>query len=216
MIAYLPREPLPSAARLPYISDLALSEKYICEGICKGLDMKQHPIADRSISHIRNGVSIRPLLPGGQPGLDVLGLFPTVGNDAYSIEDINLLEVLLYRRLHDDWRHSKRRGSAPQLCQVGHIVSDLLERNIVRTIDHWRRFLNETAAQRAAMQARNGPMGNSKFWVTAKPDEIGHTSASRDEHQRAAILAGWADRSAESRSKFEAVVAGMVAKYYHL
>lgn len=216
LIEGLPQRPLPGPTRVPYVSDLAAAEKYICNGICRDLNMKQHPIAPHLMSHIQDGVSIRTLTQGGSPGPDILGLFPTVGTDAYSIEDLNLLEVLLYKRLHDDWRHGKRRGSAPRLCQVGHIVSDVLERNIVRTLDYRRDRLNQTAARRAALQARNGPMADEKLWIAARYNDIGHTSSTADEQQRTAILAGWADRSAESKAKFEAEVAGMVAKYYNL
>lgn len=146
----------------------------------------------------------------------VLGLF-ALGEDAYTTEDINLLEVLLHKRLHDDWRHGRHRGQSPRLCQVGHIVEDALDRKIHEYATSWHTAQSDLQRQKALMSiVGRDKVGDTKLWIHLPAHSIGHTSASRDEQQRVAILAEWHDRTAESRSRFEELVAGMAAKYHRL
>lgn len=207
LISTLPQKPLSNPHIKPYVCDVAAVEKYLCRRY-------GHPnIPEQIINIIREGISIRIVSSDGKPGR-IVGLFPTTGHRSYSTADIDLIEVLLHKRMTTFWRASppSRRGVEPRLCQVGHILPDALaeyELDLSKTFAHSQ----AKAALTSAVTGLTTFIG-TKVWQGSYPQSIGSKSASQDVTSREALLASWNGRTQAQKERFEKIFEALVARFY--
>jgi len=200
LVELLPRRPLPSPAVEPYISDLAAAEKFICTEL--GYTQK---FSER----IQEGISIRLVDSNNKPG-KVIGLFPT--SKPGELTMIDILEVLLHRRLRAMWRaeRSSRRGPEPRLCQVGRVLPDRLQGRISV-------YRNQVAeADRLAIEHGHIPghdIAVCKMWVSLSAERAGVVSASENEITRNLLLATWDACAPAAKEGIEMMVDALVRRH---
>jgi len=213
LISFLPRVPLASPSLQPYICPYAALEKHLCRQL--GFS---GPFTAEATNLIIEGISICSVIYGGiermssetHIGLGLrfvsknLKLFPTEGRGSYSQEDINILEMLLTKRLEAQWRLAGRRGRKPAIAQCGQVGEGLPQ--LLETYKTQLRLSNEMASRKVP--------GTAGLRCFPKIDNDTVTFNSLKEEQYEDLEHLWESFIQSRRAKLERVVQEMFDVYH--
>lgn len=164
------------------------------------------------------GVSIRSVIYCGiermssetQVGLGVrftskvLKQFLTEGRGSYSQSDIDILEMLLTKRLAEEWRLSGRQGRKPALSQVGPVR------------DGHPQMLNEYKRQyritKEYFRQKGAAAVEPKMWPKIDNDNVPFHTLKEEQYEELVHL--WDSFTTARKTKLERVVQEMYQKYH--
>jgi len=213
LISLLPRAPLASPPLQPYICESAAMEKRLCRQL--GFS---GAFPTEATSLIVEGISIRAVMYGGIERMSskthiglglrfqskILKLFPTEGCGSYSQSDIDILEMMLTKRLEDHWRLAGRRDPKPAISQCGQVRQGLPQ--LLNAYKQQYQLASELYRQ--AAENNGGP----KLLPKIDDDKVTFHTLPKEEYEDLGHL--WDSFNQSRKAKLERVVKEMFEVYH--